>query len=169
MKQVFIALSSAALLLAVPCSGIAQTPVQFPSSGAVVFTAQLPPGWKTSGHDTSLDMVSTALGLSVGLMVFNDPALAQIPLDTLAPQILKSANATPPTGHEPITISGVSGTTYFSTISPNGVQLTLNLALFQINGASLAGLEVAMPNPISRDQKAALDQVVNTIALKVAK
>jgi hypothetical protein len=95
--------------------------------------------------------------------------MAQVPLDTLAPQILKSATATPASSQEPITISGVNGTTYFSTISINGIQLTMNVAIFQINGAYVAMLEAVMPIQISRDQKAALDQVLNSVALKVTK
>ena len=169
MRQVFIALAATALMLAASYSGFAQTPIQFPNSGSVVFTAQLPPGWTSTENGNSLTINSSALLLALTFMVDNNPAAAQIPLDTLAPQILKQANATPPSGHEPITISGVNGTTYYSSMSLSGVQLDLNMALFQINGTYLAMLSVQTPNGINKDQKAALDQVLNSVGLKVTK
>jgi hypothetical protein len=171
MKQILLHALAAAVSLVAACGGLAaQTSVQFPSSGPVVFTLQVPTGWSSSDDGSgNLALVSSSQGLMVMVSVTNEADVVTMSADAIAQKTINELNATPVYKQVPASISGFNGTAYYSSISSSGAVQDLKFTIVAIDTGYIAMEIVMTPTVITPAVQASLEQVLKTIALKVSK
>jgi hypothetical protein len=172
MKRVLIAAAVAAAVFAAACTNVSAATVQFPKNSAVTFTVQVPAGWTASDDGKgNLSLSSPGQPLAVTLTVIDSPtAVSQLSVAQFAQMVLKPTNATAIYKQVPATVSGIDGTTFFSSSQDgNGGTVDLKLTVLFINGRYIVAETVGTPTVMTPALETALKSVMKGIVLKVAK
>ena len=168
MKRIYAVAAFAILLFA--ASGVPSAhakDMQFPEKSPVAFRLHLPKDW-TANIDASGNLTVTAPDHTsvLNLTMIDDENLAKETPDAIAQVFLKSADADPVSTKEPVTISGTSGTSYYShKKNSKGVDMNLKLNLFEIGGKHVALLTILSATDINAAQKSLVDAVIKGITL----
>ncbi|MEZ0224866.1 MAG: hypothetical protein ACAH83_09955 [Alphaproteobacteria bacterium] len=143
MNKILYALAFVALLCAGIASPAAAKQMQFPEKATIGFTFDLPDGWLAA-----LDPPGTTLTVrtpgdnatAMILTVIDDPN-EKGTLEDVTKAALEVGKAEPYSKQEDTDISGVTGKTFFSTMSSGGVDFNLRMSVFKIGTTYLTATE----------------------------
>ena len=173
MKRFLFAAAFAAASYATICASAWSATLQFPKSGAVTFTIQVPAGW-TSSDDGKGNLTLSPpqnLPLSVSLAVLdNANAVSQMSVAQFAQAVLTPSNATAIYKQTPGNISGVDGTTFYSSSqNGDGTKVDLKLTILTVNARYIVMEIVVTPTVMTPALETSLKSLTKGIALKVTK
>jgi len=153
----------AVLLCVAIATEAAARELRHPARGTPAFTVQVPDDW-THEVDTDNNLIAVSQDRSTSV-VFSFGTYAGS-LEDAAKMMLQVANATAPTGTTPASISGLSGSSFESTMkNGKGQLLQLKLTIMRIGArsyGSAAKIEIVGNSP---EQRQLADTVMQSVRI----
>lgn len=137
--------------------------LRHPARGNPAFTVQVPDDW-THEVDPDNNLIVVAKD-SATSFVFTLGALHE-KLELAAARILKAANATPPTGKMPASISGQQGFSFDSTMTtPNNPMLLLQMTIVRIGAKGFGSATKLQVHTNTAEQRQLAETVRQSIRI----
>lgn len=136
--------------------------LRHPASGTPAFTLQVPDDWPYE-VDPDKNLIVTSADASTSL-VFTWGSFSG-DLENAAKLMLKVANATPPTGKAPVSISGQAGYAFDSTMKVESKSMRLNMTIVRVREKGFGSATRIELDTNSAQQRQRADAVMRSVAI----
>jgi hypothetical protein len=163
MKKIHLLIALGAVLTAI--TGARADEIKFPDT-APAFSVNVPDGWTSTVSGSNLVLKNAATGGVISLVVVNDAASVQMPIDQFAAQVFTAAGIKNIDKKETAHLAGIPGMAYYGSItSASGVNVNVKVIIIHMDTTHIAALTRAAQASLDPAKLKATDQFIDSIKL----